>query len=109
MTALLEARQASKAFGGGIFDKRVTGPAMPTAATTSPESSRIGAAMQTMPISLSSSSMAQPRWRVAASSLMNFSGLMMVLGVRGARPAAITRATISSGAKARMACPSAVQ
>ena len=92
-----------------FLDSRVTGPAMPTAATTSPASSRIGAAIETMPISLSSSSTAQPRWRVAASSLMNFSALVMVFGVRGARPAAITRSMISSGGNARIACPSAVQ
>jgi len=51
-----------------FFVSRVTGPAIPTAATTSPLSSRIGAAIETMPSSLSSSSIAQPRWRVKASS-----------------------------------------
>ena len=80
-----------------FFDSRVSGPAMPTAATTSPLSSRIGAAMHTMPISLSSSSIAQPRWRVAPSALMNFSALVMVFGVRGLRPASITRSTTSFG------------
>ena len=53
----------------------------PSAATTAPESSRIGAATHTMPISLSSSSIAQPRWRTAASALRKRSGLVTVLGV----------------------------
>ena len=44
-----------------FFDSRLTGPAIPIAATTSPASLRIGAAMQRMPSSLSSSSIAQPR------------------------------------------------
>ena len=47
-------RNASTAF----FESRLVGPATPTAATTSPLSLRIGDAMQRMPISLSSSSIA---------------------------------------------------
>ena len=81
----------------------------PTAATTAPVSSRIGAAMQTMPSSLSSFSTAQPRWRTAASALRNLSALVMVLGVRGASPAATTSSITGCGWNARMACPSAVQ
>ena len=69
-----------------FFDSRVTGPAMPTAATTAPLSSRIGAATHTMPTSLSSSSTAQPRWRTAASALRKRSGLVTVLGVCATRP-----------------------
>src|SRR5262245_22445327 len=68
------------------FDIRVSGPAMPTAATTAPVSSRIGAAMQTMPSSLSSFSTAQPRWRTAARALRNLSGTVLVSGRRGTRP-----------------------
>ena len=54
-----------------FFDSRLTGPASPIAATTSPASLRIGAAMQRMPISLSSSSIAQPRWRTPSSTFRN--------------------------------------
>ena len=51
-----------------FFDSRLTGPASPIAATTSPASLRSGAAMQRMPSSLSSSSMAQPRARTPSST-----------------------------------------
>ena len=79
------------------FDSRVSGPAIPTAATTAPVSSRIGAAMQTMPSSLSSFSTAQPRWRTAASALRNLSAVVMVLGVRGKSPAATTSSITGCG------------
>ena len=69
-----------------FFDNRLTGPASPIAATTSPVSLRSGAATQRMPISLSSSSMAQPRCRIPSSTFRNSVASVMVCGVRADRP-----------------------
>jgi hypothetical protein len=98
----------------GLFGNLARTPAAmaephPIAATTSPRSLRSGAAMQRIPSSLSSSSMAQPRARTPSSTFRNVCGSVMVCGVRAASPSRTTRSTTSGGWNARIACPSAVQ
>ena len=60
---------------------RCPGAATLIAATTRPEWSRIGAATQRSPDSISSSSMAYPFWRMDSSSAISAAGSVMVFGV----------------------------
>ena len=69
------------------FVNRAAGPAMLTAAMTSPRGSKIGAATHTPPISFSSNSEVQPTSRHSASTASRISGSVMVRCVEAGKVA----------------------
>ena len=77
---------------------RANGTPMLIAATTSPVTSRTGAAMDAMPISRSLIASAQPRWRTRASSATSCSREVIVCGVSAVSGAArSTACRLASG------------
>ncbi len=64
-----------------------------TLAATLPRASKIGAATEALPIDISSRETANPVLRISARARRNADSLVMVYGVRGCRPAAMTRSS----------------